>query len=77
MIWSRVLVVSKKLPALLAMLALSSVVTGYALGKQDKGDEINAEGVVVAVQLAPGAVRSAMEVNAEPGETSLRYGWCW
>jgi hypothetical protein len=47
------------------MLALSFILPAYALGPQGKGDEINAEGVVVAVQLDPGAVRSAMWVNAE------------
>jgi len=65
-IWLRVLVVSKKIPALFAVLTLSSVLPAYAVGPHGNDDEMNSEGVVVAVQLDPGAVRSAIAVNAEP-----------
>jgi hypothetical protein len=57
--------VSKKIPVLFATLVLSSILPTFALGQQGKDDEINVEGVVVAVQLDPGAVRSAMDVSAE------------
>jgi hypothetical protein len=62
--WRRVLVVRKEIPALIGALALLCILTASALGQQVHGDEVTAEGVVVAVQLPPGAVRSAMAINA-------------
>jgi hypothetical protein len=57
--------VSNKLPAVFAMIALPSVLAVSALGQQGHREEVNAEGVVVAVQLDPGAARSAMDVTSE------------
>jgi len=57
--------VSNKIPAVFAMLALPAILAVSAPGQQGHSEEVNAEGVVVAVQLDPGAARSAMEVNSE------------
>lgn len=55
---------SKKIPAFFAIVVLSSILSASALGQGD-GKGVNAEGVVVAVQLDPGAARSPMWVNSE------------
>jgi hypothetical protein len=57
--------VSNRIPAVSAMLVLPAILAASALGQQGRSEEVNAEGVVVAVQLDPGAARSAMEVNSE------------
>jgi hypothetical protein len=60
-----VLVVSNRIPAVYAMLVLPAILAVSALGQQGRSEEVNFEGVVVAVQLDPGAARSAMEANSE------------
>lgn len=55
---------SKKIPALFAIVVFSSILSASALGQGD-GEGVNVEGVVVALQLDPGAARSPMWVNSE------------
>ena len=47
------------------MIALPAILAVSALGQQRHSEEVDAEGVVVAVQLDPGAARIAMEINSE------------
>ena len=65
MIWRKVLVVSNKISAAIAIVACASSLTVSATGQQARTEDVTVEGVVVAVQLDPGAVRSAMDVNSE------------
>lgn len=63
----RVRVVNKRLLGFLVLVSLASipVATASGRGQQGRRDEANAEGVVVAVLLEPGAARSWMDVNSE------------
>jgi hypothetical protein len=63
--WRRVLVVCKTISAAFAIAAVAFILAVSATGQQRGTEEHTAEGVVVAVQLDPGQVRSAMDVNSE------------
>ncbi len=56
---------SNRIPALFAMLAVACILDLPASGQKVRSDVVNAEGVVVGVQLEPGAARSPMDVNSE------------
>lgn len=63
--WRRVLGVRYKISAAFSITAFALIPAVYATGQQGHTEELTAEGVVVAVQLDPGAARSAMDVNSE------------
>jgi hypothetical protein len=63
--WRRVLVVSNKISTVFAIAAVAFIIPVSAIGQQGCTDKLTAEGVVVAVQLDPAGVRSAMDVNSE------------
>ena len=65
LIWRRVLGVSNKISVAFAIAAFAFILAVPATGQQGRTEELTAEGVVVAVQLDPGAARSAMDVNSE------------
>lgn len=56
---------SKRSSAVFAILGLATIVAASAIGQQGRCEEVNAEGVVVAVQVNPGTVRSPEDVSLE------------
>lgn len=64
-IWRRVLVVNSSFSLLLAAASLASALLPAAAQTTRGSREVNAEGVVVAVQLEPDTVRSSMALNSE------------
>lgn len=63
--WRKVLVVSKRISAVVVMLTLVSIPAVFADGQLERNAKVAAEGVVVAVQLEPGAARSPIYMNSE------------